>query len=330
MDAILSKPSPDALKTAINECLVPAIQVINNTLQNGLQAIDQKSSQRLNQLESNIVRVVLPSGSSHGVDPLFAAAEPLSRAMPGIHWATTDVSSRKRAPVPLKPLQPAQNGTLVKGGGPRKKRKAVREAVRLNAEEPTDYPRPSLVNSDSHCRTLADFWKIYKKWELEEMKCGCKWRRDEPLVVEDGGTETSGGRSQWWSRRKGMFDTVLFYKNKFKEENPEMTDEAVEEKAVEEAEKIFDTVPVACSGHRRLGDINDVFRRALQSLGQPSRRGRPRKNLSGRGRPRKNPSRSHEKNGRNNQTADPFGSAFSELQIEDATLNMNKDDDVDD
>jgi hypothetical protein len=30
------------------------------------------------------------------------------------------------------------------------------------------------------------------------MKCGCKWRRDEPLVAEDaGGTETSGGRSQW-------------------------------------------------------------------------------------------------------------------------------------
>jgi hypothetical protein len=127
-----------------------------------------------------------------------------------------------------------------------------------------------------------------------------------------------------------MFDTVLFYKNKFKEENPEMTDEAVEEKAVEEAEKIFDTVPVAHNGHQRLGDINDVFRRALQSLGQPSRRGRPRKNLSGRGRPRENPSRSHEKNERNNQTADPFGSAFSELQIEDATMNMNEDDDVDD
>jgi hypothetical protein len=45
MDAILSKPSPDALKTAINECLIPAIHVINNTHQNGLQAIDQKSSQ---------------------------------------------------------------------------------------------------------------------------------------------------------------------------------------------------------------------------------------------------------------------------------------------
>jgi hypothetical protein len=56
--------------------------------------------------------------------------------MPGNHLAATDVPSRKRAPVPLKPLQPAQNGTLVKGGGPRKKRKAVREAVRLNAELP--------------------------------------------------------------------------------------------------------------------------------------------------------------------------------------------------
>jgi hypothetical protein len=77
------------------------------------------------------VHVVLPSGSNHGMDPLFAAAEPLSRAMPGQNLVATDVSSRKWAPVPLKPLQPAQNGTLVKGGGPRKKRKAVREAVRM-------------------------------------------------------------------------------------------------------------------------------------------------------------------------------------------------------
>jgi hypothetical protein len=257
------------------------------------------------------------------VDPLFAAAEPLSRAMPGNHWAATDVFSRKRAPVPLKPLQLAENGTLVKGGGPRKKRKAVREAVRLNAEEPTDIPRPSLINSDSHCRTLADFWKIYKKWEPDEMKCGCKWRRDEPMVVENGGTAKSGGRSQWWSRRKGMFDTVLFYRNKLKQENPDMSDEAAEERAVEEAQKIFDTVPVARNGRPRLGDINDVFRRALEALGQPSQRGRPRKNPSGRGRsgrPQKNPSR----------TADPFGSAFSELQIEDAALNMNEDEDVDD
>jgi hypothetical protein len=168
--------------------------------------------------------------------------------MPGQNLVATDVSSRKWAPVPLKPLQPAQNGTLVKGGGPRKKKKAVREAVRLNAEEPTDIPRPSLINSDSHCRTLADFWKIYKKWEPDEMKCGCKWRRDEPLVDEDGGTVKSGGRSQWWSRRIGMFDTVLFYRNKFKQENPDMTDELAEEKAVEEVEKIFNTVPVARYG----------------------------------------------------------------------------------
>jgi hypothetical protein len=95
------------------------------------------------------------------------------------------------------------------------------------------------------------------------MKCGCKWRRDEPLVVEDGGTETSGGRSLWWSHRKGTFDTVLFCKNKFNQENPDMADEEAEEMAVEEAEKIFDTLPVAHNGHQRLGDINDVFQRAL-------------------------------------------------------------------
>jgi hypothetical protein len=120
-----------------------------------------------------------------------------------------------------------------------------------------------------------------------------------------------------------MFDTVLFYRNKLKQENPDMSDEAAEERAVEEAQKIFDTVPVARNGRPRLGDINDVFRRALEALGQPSQRGRPRKNPSGRGRsgrPQKNPSR----------TADPFGSAFSELQIEDAALNMNEDEDVDD
>jgi hypothetical protein len=45
MDAILLKPSPDALKNAISECLVPAIHIMNHNLQNGLQMIDQKSSQ---------------------------------------------------------------------------------------------------------------------------------------------------------------------------------------------------------------------------------------------------------------------------------------------
>jgi hypothetical protein len=81
-----------------------------------------------------------------------------------------------------------------------------------------------------------------------------------------------------------MFDTVLFYKNKFNQENPDMKDEAAEEKAVEEAEKIFNTVPVACNGRQRLGDVNDVFRRALVALGQPSQRDRPRKNpRNGRG-----------------------------------------------
>jgi hypothetical protein len=98
MDAILSKPSPDALKNAINECLVLAIHMMNNTPQNGLQAINQKSNQQLNQLESIIVCVVLPLGSNHGMDPIFAVAEPYSRAMPGNHLATTDVPSRKRAP----------------------------------------------------------------------------------------------------------------------------------------------------------------------------------------------------------------------------------------
>jgi hypothetical protein len=74
-----------------------------------------------------------------------------------------------------------------------------------------------------------------------------------------------------------MFEAVLFYKNKFNQENPDMTDEEAEGKAVEEAEKIFDTVPVACNGHQRLGDINDVFQRALVALGQPSQQGRKSK-----------------------------------------------------
>jgi hypothetical protein len=226
-------------------------------------------------------------------------------------------TSRKRAPKPLKPLEPAQNGTLANGGGLRKKRKAVREALRLNAEAPTVVPRPTLTNSDKHCRTLADFWEVYKKkWEPLETEWGHLWRIDAPMEVEGGGIETSKGRAIWWYRRKGMYDTVLFYKQKFKEEDPGLTDATVEEKALEEADKIFCTVPAGHDGRRKIGDINDAFRQALKSLGQ---------NI-GRGRPRKKPGRSRMHNGRNNPAQDPFGLAFGQVEIADETLNMNDDD----
>jgi hypothetical protein len=319
-DTMLSSASPEVFQNAINEHLVPAIRMMNNTVQNGLQTIDQNHSQRLGRLEAMVMHLVSPAfGSNHGVDPVFAAVEPFARD------ATTrddrsltigGVTSRKRAPKPLKPLEPAQSGTL-KGGGPRKKRKAVKEALRLNAEEPTAVPRPRLTNSDSHCRTLADFWEVYKKrWEPLELRWGHLWRMDAPMEVEGGGIETSKGRAIWWYRRKGMYDTVLFYKQKFKEEDPGLTDATVEEKALEEADKIFCTVPAGRDGRRKIGDINDAFRKALKSLGQDIGRGRPRKKSGIR--------RMH--NGRNNPAQDPFGLAFGQVEIADETLNMNDDD----
>jgi hypothetical protein len=327
IEAKLLSASPEAFKNVINEHLVPAIRMIHNTV----QTVEQNNSQRLRRMEAMMLHLITPaSGSNHWEDPLFAPVEPyVQDATQDNHQPLTvgGATSRKR---PLKPLEPAQNGTLANGGGLRKKRKAVREALRLNAEAPTVVPRPMLTNSDKHCRTLADFWEVYKKkWESLETNWGHLWRIDAPLEVEGGGNEKSNGRAQWWYRRKGMYDTVLFYKHKFKEEDPGLTDAAAEEKALEEADKIFCSVPAGRDGRRKIRDINEAFRKALKSLGQDIGRGRPRKNPVGRGRPRKNPDRSLMHNDRNNPAQDPFGSAFGQVQIADETFNMNDDDDVD-
>jgi hypothetical protein len=231
------------------------------------------------------------------------SAEQLSRIAPE--------NMLRVAPKPLNPLQAER-------GSNRKKRKAIPEAERLNAEEQTGIPRPKLTGSDSSCRTLKDYWKIFKnKWEPLELKYGNKWRIDLPCTVADGTTVLSNSRSQWWSRRKGMYDTVNFLKRKFKDEDSGLTFEAAEKMAVDEAEKIFDTVPVAPDGRKKIDDINKVFRDALEALGQPSQRGRPRKSTSENN---QTTGRRPQKKQRSNHAQDAFGSAFSHVPIEVETL----------
>jgi hypothetical protein len=82
------------------------------------------------------------------------------------------------------------------------------------------------------------------------------------------------GRAAWWTRRKAMYDFVIHRKHIFMTENPGSTESDAEAKAIREGEEIFNSVPFGRSGHRKIDDINDAFRRAL---GIKYKKGRPRK-----------------------------------------------------
>jgi hypothetical protein len=203
-----------------------------------------------------------------------------------------NIGEREVIPVQLVPN--AEDDTLKGGHHCRKNKRAVSEEDRLRAEEYDGVPRPPLKGSDDHCKTLTDFWRLYKdKWEPLEKEYGCKWRTDAPVLLQNGKKKRiSNGRAAWWSRRKGMYDFVLLRKQFFMAENPGLVESEAEAEALVEGEEIFNAVPASRDGHRKIEDVNHYFREAL---GHNNQKGRPWK-------------------------FDPFSSAFGDVEINPSVM----------
>jgi hypothetical protein len=274
---ILSQPSATTSETTLTDKICPVLNVI--TLQvNGTAIQNQQIFQNQELLLRNQERLmnqVMCQQSTVGRTQIIGGNVPF--LIPPFNNQNRAMRDSSVLPSPIQIVPNVEDDTLVRGHGRRKNKRAIPEEERLRAEVQSGIPRPALKNSDAWCKTLADFWKMYKNyWEPLENEHGCKWRTDEPVLLEGGTKKTriSNARAAWWSRRKGMYDFLLLAKQYFITKNPGLMESEAELEALKVGEDIFNSVPASCKGHRKIDDINSAFR---QALGENNKKGRPRR-----------------------------------------------------
>ena len=163
-------------------------------------------------------------------------------------------------------------GFLADGVTPRKRAPATRQHSAMTMEWQRRLANGNGIDSDGndlillsdgHCRTIEDYWELYKtKFEQLELNTNGAWRKDI-----GGKRARSRARSQWWTQRSPMFRLVEYHLAQ---------PDATEQDALKKVSELFDTVEKGKNGKPKIKDINRVFKKELNRL-NIALKGRPKK-----------------------------------------------------